>query len=533
MTEKRPNNHLSIYRAKNPRLSDEEIIRDFELYEERNRIERYSIGYAKLTIGEAGTAYVKQVSDKTPRWQRDFFRDLIDVKVKTSGVAYVVRIVVDEEPETFIVTMGAQGRFIVDNDVLDDRFGIKAALCMVDSKKLKQIRKNEVTGSNRITYQQVSHNSGIENFDIDPFSDYLKSITGSFKESEFCKGMVKGSSALSFSARVDIHDIAEVLEEITRQYRSEAYKEEFEWIDNLYPINDKRTIERLDNLAIESANRSDGKVWFAIPEIVDMEKVRAFRYCGVEDSDIFLGTILEYCGTLTAEMLKSQVVAIDNTTDSPYAKWKLRNCLCGEVDLDGEVYGINSGSWFRIDKRYATQAEREYAAIGLYPLTMDAFDKTRDTKMRKTGTVVVSEGAYLERVASERSKDFVSMDQDLVKSQEVCDLVTKDALIHVKRYSTSSALSHMFFQGLNSASMLDTDEAFLNEANEKIARKNPNEEFLIKGTNKKKIVFAIISEEPGKRLHLPLFSKISLRHTMGRLRSLGYTGMLLAIPTKS
>ena len=195
--------------------------------------------------------------------------------------------------------------------------------------------------------------------------------------------MVKGSSALSFSARVDIHDIAEVLEEITRQYRSEAYKEEFEWIDNLYPINDKRTIERLDNLAIESANRSDGKVWFAIPEIVDMEKVRAFRYCGVEDSDIFLGTILEYCGTLTAEMLKSQVVAIDNTTDSPYAKWKLRNCLCGEVDLDGEVYGINSGSWFRIDKRYATQAEREYAAIGLYPLTMDAFDKTRDTKMRR------------------------------------------------------------------------------------------------------------------------------------------------------
>ena len=56
--------------------------------------------------------------------------------------------------------------------------------------------------------------------------------------------------------------------------------------------------------------------------------------------------------------------------------------------------------------------------------------------------------------------------------------------------------------------MLDTDEAFLNEANEKIARKNPNEEFLIKGTNKKKIVFAIISEEPGKRPHLPLFSKI-------------------------
>lgn len=30
MTEKRPNNHLSIYRAKNPRLSDEEIIRDFD-----------------------------------------------------------------------------------------------------------------------------------------------------------------------------------------------------------------------------------------------------------------------------------------------------------------------------------------------------------------------------------------------------------------------------------------------------------------------------------------------------------------------
>ena len=73
MTEKRPNNHLSIYRAKNPRLSDEEIIRDFELYEERNRIERYSIGYAKLTIGEAGTAYVKQVSRQNPSMAEGFF----------------------------------------------------------------------------------------------------------------------------------------------------------------------------------------------------------------------------------------------------------------------------------------------------------------------------------------------------------------------------------------------------------------------------------------------------------------------------
>mgnify|MGYP002511546128 CR=1 FL=1 len=85
---------------------------------------------------------------------------------------------------------------------------------------------------------------------------------------------------------------------------------------------------------------------------------------------------------------------------------------------------------------------------------------------------------------------------------------------------------------MNSAKMIASDSDFVREANQKIHEITSDIGFSIDSTNKKDIVFAIITKDSGNRPHLPLFSKISLTHAMDRLKSMDYKGKLAAIHIK-
>ena len=109
-------------------------------------------------------------------------------------------------------------------------------------------------------------------------------------------------------------------------------------------------------------------------------------------------------------------------------------------------------------------------------------------------------------------------------SIEYCDLV-KDAvdLIHVKRGTASSSLSHLFAQGEVSAELFSSDSKFRAALNNKLpdqlkiddVNERPN-------TGKYKVVYAIVSEKPGE-LTLPFFSKVRLKNAYYHVNNLlGY-----------
>lgn len=537
-------NRISIYRVKNPDLADEDLIKDFDSYEEVSSIADSEFQDSKADINnlsayyvripEVGTIYVRQARERKTRWSSSFFLDEVQVYAKSMGAALVSRVEVDGKPETYVVSFGHIGRFIVEPEEYDDRFGIKSALSVIDSDRLKQIVKNEFTGSNRITQQQISNGSNMAGFEIDPFGDYLKSVTGDVVDPRISKASIKGSAALSLSLEVDLSNILDLLEEITHIYRSGAYKTHYGWIDNIYLVSDSSLIEKLYADAIECINEKNGSVWFAVPDLVDYDKVGFFRYFGDNHNDVELNGVLEgKGGVLSIEDLEASVSARSVEDGKELKKWPLKKCICGEVEHEGELYGAADGKWFRIETDYAKRINSEYEKVEVYDKALEPFDKEKDTKViSKEGKEVTtySEGAYLKRIAQEQSDKYVLLDQDLVKGVEVCDLLTPDALIHVKRYKGSNVMSHAFFQGLNSASLLHNDREFLDISNEKIKASNSDESFLINDRKKKDVVFAIIGKDSGPRPHLPLFSKISLQHTLERLRGLGYRGRVIAVP---
>src|SRR5690606_19414169 len=116
---------------------------------------------------------------------------------------------------------------------------------------------------------------------------------------------------------------------------------------------------------------------------------------------------------------------------------------------------------------------------------------------------------------------------------EFCDLfVRKRTMLHVKRYGGSSVLSHLFAQGVVSATLFLQDPEFRRGIRQTLPRahraavpeRRPRVEHFEVG-------FAIVSRSPGG-LVLPFFSKVNLRNAARTLAGFGYRVTLTKIPVE-
>jgi uncharacterized protein (TIGR04141 family) len=129
------------------------------------------------------------------------------------------------------------------------------------------------------------------------------------------------------------------------------------------------------------------------------------------------------------------------------------------------------------------------------------------------------------------------MDKRLVSSVgrgriESCDLFTRDhQFIHVKRYSGSNALSHLFNQGVVSGELFLSDRSFRLGFNELLPpshqRPDPARAVI---PSEFEIAYGIITPR-GRALSLPFFSKLSLRNASRLLLQFGYRVTVTEIPT--
>ncbi len=105
---------------------------------------------------------------------------------------------------------------------------------------------------------------------------------------------------------------------------------------------------------------------------------------------------------------------------------------------------------------------------------------------------------------------------------EFCDLLTPDYhIIHVKKYSSSSVLSHLFSQAYVSAEALINTSDVVTQVNAHLAELG-NFQFVFNPATqpRNRIVFAIM--QPNETLHMPFFSKVNFRQFAQRLGAMGY-----------
>lgn len=491
-----------------------------------------------------GHFFYNNSNPKTPDWLENFFLGQLgeEPRLKTSFVQalLIIKREYPEEIRYFAIAFG-YGRNLLIPGSIEPRFGLKTTLNTIDPNQFRSVDKNSMEAIPTKGRLQSSKLSELEVFNLDTERDILRSITAKTladKKEDF-GGTISGSDTLHFSQEVDITTINDLLDKCYTQYKSDNYKQRFEWIDHLEPIKEPGLITTLDESLINTINnRNLEAVWMAAPELLRWEDQLTFHLGGkhrdFDDLDIgqVLTLIFDDRRDLTIRELKDKHVKVKDANGIKVGEWSYYRCLYGEVNQADALYLLNEGEWFKVDDNYNRQIVSYYNNATISP------KRLMDCKKAE------SEEAYNQRLAHS-DPSYCLMDKRLVKTGilqnqiEVCDVLSQDKyLIHVKKGHGSSVLSHLFTQGYVSGTML-LQQQFRKEVNKKmkagVLHNNPNQADWLFTENKNytpgqyTIVFGIITGRNTERPRIPFFSKVVFRQIASTLSNQGYSVCLANI----
>lgn len=187
-------------------------------------------------------------------------------------------------------------------------------------------------------------------------------------------------------------------------------------------------------------------------------------------------------------------------------------------------YLLSSGKWYQIDDGFVASIDRVVESIPRCDVGLPAYNDA-------------TEGKYNERVADSSQNRFALVDADMVRhgggrsSIEFCDLYSRERdMIHVKRYSGSGTLSHLFAQASVSGQLFKSDAEFRGKVNTKLpaSHRVPDPKApILQGDYR--VIIAVVGG-PTACTKLLFFSRVTLKHAFTQLDAYGYKVPVSHIP---
>lgn len=465
------------------------------------------------------TYYVPTTSNK-PDWLISYFNEkgIDGISNSHAKVISLHKLTIDNCERVFAIPFGL-GKVLLNDDVIEEQFGIKVLLNSVTGNSFRQISSSNYGGNHNTRNELIPKKTSISEFGFDIHNDFLRKATAKSDDELFNNNTIVGADLLGVSVPVNIDNVDDFLISCYERYKCEKYKENFEWIDNIKEVKEKTLRQSLNDELLKHINNGDTDVVYAaIPEIVEWEKILDFRlkktlpgYDDVEISDIM--NLFENGVIPNIEILKSKkIYAMSNESDEPLYEWSIYNCLIAEIEYKEKAYCLNFGKWYVLNTDFVDKTNNYYNEIPLSDIDFPNCFSSREDQ-------------YNENLCKHLN-DSILMDKKTVRvfeigrsSIELCDVLTCDnCLIHVKKNRGSSALSHLFNQAAVSGDML-LDERFREEANKQIGRAYFDGPF---SPNSYNIILAIITKKNKERPDIPFFSKAAIQYTVSGLRRKGY-----------
>lgn len=506
---------LSIYKTK--RVTDD-IDQVLNLEKVQKPIE-FEIDDARAYL------YAKQISDPAlPEWTTLFTSQKTDIKSDYFGMnsSTGAVLVVEVDNARYLIPFGTGHHLINDGSIVKG-FGLKTTLNCIEHKKIRSLDKGSHNETNLLTRSQSSKEVDMYNLKIDSEMDILTTLTGTSTE-DVLGNKITGKDAFVIMPDIDLKSIPELLMKIDSIYLL-ALPEEFEWVNNIKEA-DEAEVEILDSLLIDLIKqRNFSDIWLGEPEIVDWENQIGYCFERRQRSIIYeslsVNHICEYFDSknadVTVDELKRSCLHVLNADYESIKKWSLYRCIYAELKEGDQNYILRDSIWYVADRKFVTTIDDEMKKI----LHYEESDKFPVYSYKR-------EEDYNENVCL-CDKSFTHMDQKFIhhggsKSKvEFCDLIkgTSD-FIHVKYYSGSQSMSHLFSQGFIGSELFISDAEFRGKLNEKLPAHIKLADHIIRPDAKNyKLVFAIATN---KKLpeDLPLFSKINLKNFYKSISNFGY-----------
>lgn len=369
---------------------------------------------------------------------------------------------VSAENRWFCISFGL-GHVKLNPDALEQDFGLRVVLNSVDPKQLKSADVRTPDENTLARRTQASRGSDQTAFSIDVERDLVRGLAGKPRDPAF-GSYVSGADGLTISRKITINQIGEVCSDSYSMYKSEEYKKNFSWIDQIRHVRDLALIDALELKLVEAIKTAieDGEsdsIHLAYPVIYDPDKSNLVRFKGFRSYDLYsdldfssyLNALSERDkDTYTSEDLSSHSVhEVNDEGHDCGGKWKVHECIVFETEMDGSVFVISGGRWYVVETSLAQEVKDFFNATEMFDLPDGEVDENEET--------------YNKRVAA-LDADMICLDRQLIKPTgsstmiEACDFLSRSSqLIHIKDKTSSSRLSHLFNQGTVSARVLAID----------------------------------------------------------------------------
>lgn len=515
----------------------------FTIYLLREAIKRAEDGLVEgavaheISDGESvyGALFVKPTRPRPPKWATLFDsyveRRLLGT-VQSSSAVFIVPV----DGRLFALTFG-QGRFLLNPDAYEERFGLVVTLNSIRSDALRSVDKRTLVDDQN-SRVQTSQAAPALSFGVDIERDLVRGIVG--RPTDLALGRrLAGADALTVTADVTVPALRKLLRRYLKKFNSKDYQASFPWVDQVRQLIPKgQAATRLDAILVEKmkeAWRRNGLIdgcWLAVPDIVDWSVVNGFKFTqsrseGVA-SDLHLPGLVQAFPdeepTLTF-LRKHYAMSVDEE-ERVIDRWPVYRCIHSEIDDDGKSFILSAGRWFEVDRDFVRTVEASFASMPRYDKSLPIYNHANEDEYNKF-LVASSDGKWC---LMDKKMLPVGGIHDKV---EFCDVYGDRQLVHVKHYGSSSVLGHLFNQGLISGELLKSHQPYVDLANAKLSSAHQlpvdpdGEKFTARDVSAYGVIFAIISQSNESDIHLPFFAKVVLKSVNTRLLELGYGSVML------
>lgn len=523
---KPPTYHLSIFLAK-PTVTD-----PLDLLRTRSAATKIAItpsvaGYVVVPGPRRGAAPWQTLFAGTPAHAA-----IAALRSSSVGAALVLR----HAGRCFALTWGHPGRAQIDLELIEDRFGLKTTLSAIPANQVKSIEHRSFDALTRNTVSQGSRSGGVHDYGIDTQRDLLRAVQGTPTDRSL-GSRLHGKDALVAATSLTLAQLPARLKSYLHLFTSDGYKKDFEWIDQLAEERSAAVIAHCNDQLVAKLITGDvERIWLTPPDVLPWQRVATFSYAGDRSRKRFVELELSdwratitNIGDLDLAVLQSRRVRWhDATTGDAAAEWPLYKTLHAEIDGSNTTHLLSEGKWYRVNSDFVAEINKSVASLQT-PSTLPSYRKSASTSGGHA-----SENEYNREVHGSAPARYAFLDRKNIfigggsNQVEPCDLFESDrTFIHVKRYNAAQDMSHLFFQGMNSAQLFLNSEAFRKDLLDKLPSSHkkliPLKPPVTPGQFR--VRYVVIREAASGKTaavdRLPFFSRLSLHRAANAIRSTG------------
>jgi uncharacterized protein (TIGR04141 family) len=351
---------------------------------------------------------------------------------------------------------------------------------------------------------------------------------------------IVGADSVALTARLDAGELGQRLDQLHDSFAAERYKENFGHIDRWSavgqgPVRDRLDQQLVDVLSVRRRRLFDGEDPDALPgrsPVLEAPEVIEWRASGFRTSrepggvthafpelDPYLESVRRP-PTISDLAVNHSLELISDESNETIARWPVYGALNWELDLDGDVYVLAEGRWWKIDEGYRARIDGVIANIAEADLERPDFDP------------VEWEIDYNRRLAGHRPGRAL-LDRELARFKhesgtvEACDVFTdRRQFVHVKPDASSALLSHLFAQGEVAARLFLMLQEFRDQLRGLLAGQPALAALITDGRPDPRdyeVVYGIVRRGTGPiGLDLPFFSRNHFVQVVSDLELLGY-----------